>query len=88
MRQVIYESVATEPSAAAMAPAAPDISKAEAILLKAYAADWGPVQHEGELHDRATYRYFWEQLERAHVMKMPVGAEAERLFFAEKAAVG
>ncbi len=76
-----------EPITRAMAPAVPEVEEAEAILLKAYAADWGPIQHEGNLHDRATYRYFWEQLQRAHVLNMALGDEVLRTFFAEKAAV-
>ena len=44
------------------------------ILLAAQRADWGPIQYAGELHDRATYRYFWELLRKAHVtgVKVPV----------------
>ncbi len=76
-----------EPIARAMAPAMPEVAEAEAIMLKAYQADWGPIQHEGNLHDRATYRYFWEQLQRAHVMNMTLGDEVLRTFFAERAAV-
>ena len=32
----------------------------------------GPTQHEGKLHDRASYRYYWELLERAHVTGMDI----------------
>jgi len=70
-----------EPITRAMAPAAPEVEEAEAILLKAYEADWGPIQHEGNLHDRATYRYYWEQLQRAHVMNLPISAAARKAFF-------
>jgi citrate lyase subunit beta/citryl-CoA lyase len=75
-----------EPITRAMAPAMPEVEEAEAILLKAYAADWGPIQHDGNLHDRATYRYFWEQLQRAHVMNMRLGDEVVATFFAGKTA--
>jgi citrate lyase subunit beta/citryl-CoA lyase len=87
LRQWSIYPAQIEPITRAMAPAAPDVARAEAILVKAYEADWGPVQHDGELHDRATYRYFWEQLERAHVMHFPVGDEAKRLFFSQPAGV-
>jgi len=70
-----------EPITRAMAPAAPEVEEAEAILLKAYEADWGPIQHEGNLHDRATYRYYWEQLQRAHVMNLPISEAARKAFF-------
>jgi citrate lyase subunit beta/citryl-CoA lyase len=76
-----------EPITRAMAPAAPEVEEAEAILLKAYAADWGPIQHEGNLHDRATYRYYWEQLQRAHVMNLPLPQSIVDAFFSEPAGV-
>jgi len=75
-----------EPITRAMAPAMPEVEEAEAILLKAYAADWGPIQHEGNLHDRATYRYFWEQLQRAHVLNMQLSDEVLGTFFTGKPA--
>jgi citrate lyase subunit beta/citryl-CoA lyase len=30
------------------------------------AVQWGPIQHLGNLHDRASYRYYWSILQRAH----------------------
>jgi len=33
--------------------------------LAARQADWGPIRHEGRLHDRASFRYYWQVLERA-----------------------
>ncbi len=60
----------------------PEVEEAEAILLKAHAADWGPIQHDGNLHDRATYRYYWEQLQRAHVQNLPLQESVKELFFA------
>ncbi len=75
-----------EPIVRAMQPKLPEVEEACAILLKAYEADWGPIQHEGNLHDRATYRYYWEQLQRARVMGMKLPDEVERLFFADSAA--
>jgi citrate lyase subunit beta / citryl-CoA lyase len=76
-----------EPITRAMAPAMPEVEEAEAILLKAYAADWGPIQHDGNLHDRATYRYYWEQLQRARVMNLELSPEIMRTFFSEPAPV-
>ena len=37
------------------------------ILLQAQENNLGPIQYAGELHDKATYRYFWELLQRAHI---------------------
>ncbi len=50
----------------AFAPAEVEIDSAVAILEAAAAADWAPVQHEGRLHDRASYRYYWQVIQRAH----------------------
>jgi citrate lyase subunit beta/citryl-CoA lyase len=57
---------------------APDFSEVKAgcdILLAAQKASWGPIQHAGELHDRATYRYFWELVQRAHVSGLELPSE-------------
>jgi citrate lyase subunit beta/citryl-CoA lyase len=81
LRQWSIYPAQIEPIARAMAPATPDIEEAEAILLKAFDADWGPIQHEGNLHDRATYRYYWEQLQRAHVLNMPLSERVLKEFF-------
>ena len=70
-----------EPINRAMAPKAPEVAEAEAIMLKAYDADWGPIQHDGDLHDRATYRYYWEQLQRAHITNLPLQQRTLDLFF-------
>jgi citrate lyase subunit beta/citryl-CoA lyase len=58
------------------------VENGAAILLAAQQAAWGPIQHAGELHDRATYRYYWEVLQKAKITGVPVPAEADRAFFA------
>lgn len=50
----------------AMAPSAAEIERACEIVLAAHAAQWAPISHGGQLHDRASYRFFWQLLERAH----------------------
>ena len=63
----------------------PDFSEVEAateILIAAQDADWGPTQHAGKLHDRASYRYYWELLERAHITGMVIPEIARKRFFA------
>jgi len=62
----------------AFAPDAGAIGQAADILLAAQAAGWAPVQHGGQLHDRASYRFFWQLLERAHATgrALPDGAAA------------
>jgi citrate lyase subunit beta/citryl-CoA lyase len=83
LRQWSIYPMQIEPITRAMAPAMPEIEEGEAILLKAHQADWGPIQHDGNLHDRATYRYYWEQLQRAHVLNLPLSREIMDTFFAE-----
>ena len=65
-----------QPIVQAMQPDFSEVQKACDILLAAQRASWGPIQHEGDLHDRATYRYFWELVQRAHVsgQKLPDAA--------------
>jgi citrate lyase subunit beta/citryl-CoA lyase len=54
------------PILAAFAPAEAEVGTAVAIIERAAAADWAPIQYEGRLHDRASYRYYWQVIERAH----------------------
>ena len=65
----------------AMKPDLNEVAVAGAILLQAQAANWGPIQFDGELHDRATYRYFWELLQKARVTGVKMPEEAARAFF-------
>ena len=66
----------------AMAPSEAQIDQASAIILAAHAAQWAPISHAGQLHDRASYRFFWQLLERAHQTGRRVPKEIQ-LFFAE-----
>ena len=54
------------PIVTAFSPTEAEIETALAIIERAAAVDWAPVQHEGRLHDRASYRYYWQVIERAH----------------------
>jgi citrate lyase subunit beta/citryl-CoA lyase len=64
----------------AMAPNAAAIEVASEIVLAAQAAQWAPISHQGQLHDRASYRFFWQVLERAHSTGCSLPAEVQ-LFF-------
>ena len=64
-----------------MKPDFSEVQDAAAILLAAQKTDWGPIQYAGELHDRATYRYFWEILQKAHVSGVAIPDEAKNAFF-------
>jgi citrate lyase subunit beta / citryl-CoA lyase len=65
----------------AMKPNFDEVVDAANILLTAQAADWGPIQYAGELHDRATYRYFWEILQKAKLTGVGISEEATAAFF-------
>jgi citrate lyase subunit beta/citryl-CoA lyase len=65
----------------AMKPNFDEVQDGANILLAAQKADWGPIQYDGELHDRATYRYFWEILQKAKLTKVAIPAEATQAFF-------
>src|SRR5690606_25468598 len=54
------------PIVMAFAPAADEVDEAATVIERAAAAQWAPVQVAGRLHDRASYRYYWQVLERAH----------------------
>ena len=70
-----------EPIVEAMRPDFAEVDTATAILCAAQDADWGPIQIDGRLHDRASYRYYWELLQRARSTGMPVPADAQQRFF-------
>lgn len=69
----------------AMKPNYAEVEDAQDILLAAQESNWGPIQHKGELHDRATYRYFWQLLQRAQVSGIEISDAAKKAFFAELA---
>lgn len=60
------------PILAAFAPSEREVDTAAALIEHALAADWAPVQFKGRLHDRASYRYYWQVLERAHHTGLPL----------------
>jgi citrate lyase subunit beta/citryl-CoA lyase len=70
------------PIVEAMRPDFSEVQAAAEILVAAQDKDWGPTQHQGKLHDRASYRYYWELLDRAHVTGMTIPAAARERFFA------
>lgn len=65
----------------AMKPNYDEVTDAANILLTAQQADWGPIQYAGELHDRATYRYFWEVLQKAKVTGIALPENVNQTFF-------
>lgn len=75
-----------KPIIEAFAPSAAEVDTAIEILLAARASSWAPIAHRGNLHDRASYRYFWHVLERAHRTGQPLPVQVQEAFFQESAA--
>ena len=71
------------PIVEAFAPDADEVSQAIEIITAAQAADWAPIRHANTLHDRASYCYFWQVLERAHRTGRPLPDAVTRAYFAE-----
>ncbi|MBY0575584.1 MAG: CoA ester lyase [Gallionellaceae bacterium] len=69
------------PIVEAMRPDFAEVDEAATLLAAAQDAAWGPIQHEGKLHDRASYRYYWELLQRAQATGMDIPANARQRFF-------
>jgi len=69
----------------AFAPTVAEIDLAVEIIRAAQDADWAPIRHRDTLHDRASYRYFWHVIERAHRTAFaggtPLPAELRRSWF-------
>ena len=64
----------------AMAPSEAQVDEASQIILAAQAASWAPISHAGQLHDRASYRFFWQLIERAHQTGRHLPAPMQALF--------
>ena len=64
----------------AFSPTQSEVSEAAHILLAAQKAAWGPIQYHGNLHDRASYRYYWTVLQRARGNGIVLPSPANALF--------
>ena len=64
----------------AFAPSDREIDAATRIIAAASQADWAPISFEGKLEDRASYRYYWQVLERAHRTGRKLPPEAQAWF--------
>ncbi len=70
-----------EPILQGMRPAAGEIEEAAAILAQAQDARWGPIRVGAQLHDRGSFRHYWNLLVRARGTGMELPQEAEQRFF-------
>lgn len=67
-----------QPIVDAFSPSVAELDQAIEIIDAAQAARWAPIRHADTLHDRASYRYFWNVIERAHRTSLGAGIPAER----------
>ena len=68
------------PIVEAFMPNDDEIGGAAEILLAAQANNWGPIRHNDTLHDRASYRYYWSVLRRAHAAARVLPASVRDFF--------
>jgi len=68
-----------KPILKSFAPRSSEVNEAAAILAEAQNVQWGPIQHNGRLHDRASYRYYWTILQRAKSSGLPLPEAAAGL---------
>ena len=68
------------PILAAFAPDENDIDVATNIIKAGVDADWAPISHKGTLHDRASYRFYWQVLERAFQTGRAMDASVAHFF--------
>ena len=68
----------------AFAPSAAEVEHAIVIIAAAQDAEWAPISHLDTLHDRASYRYYWQVLERAQRTGQPLPVEVRQRFFAPR----
>jgi citrate lyase subunit beta/citryl-CoA lyase len=70
----------------AFTPSVAEVDQAIDVITTAQAAGWAPIRLHDTLHDRASYRYWWHVLERAHRTSFSGGeqlpAEVRDAFFA------
>ncbi|MCO7535990.1 CoA ester lyase [Pseudomonas shirazica] len=70
-----------EPILKASRPEQVLIERAVQILVLAHAEGWAPIRHDNQLHDRASYRYFWGVLKAAYASAIEL-PECTRPLFA------
>jgi len=83
LRKWSIHPVQIEPIVAAFRPPLAQVGEAGEILLAARSAGWGPIKYKDQLHDRASYRLWWQVLERARLTGAPIDAAVTAAFFQE-----
>jgi citrate lyase subunit beta / citryl-CoA lyase len=63
------------------APTVAELDEAIGIIGAAEGAAWAPIRYRDVLHDRASYRYYWQVIERARRTGQRLPAEIEQAWF-------
>jgi len=71
----------------AFSPSEAEVGLASSIIWEAQRQEWAPISLAGKLHDRASYRYFWQVLERAHQTGCTLPEEVRGFFSPDSALV-
>ncbi|MBP8795215.1 MAG: CoA ester lyase, partial [Brachymonas sp.] len=74
------------PILAAFSPDESAVQQAAEIIEAGYIVDWAPINHNNRLHDRASYRFYWHVLERAHATGKALPCGVQALFSGQGAA--
>jgi citrate lyase subunit beta / citryl-CoA lyase len=61
-------------------PDAQAVSTAAQVIALGASKAWAPAALNGQLHDRASYRYYWQVLERAHHTGAHLPSQAQAFF--------
>jgi len=64
------------PILAAFAPSSEQVQEAVQILQAAECENWAPIDFYGVLHDRASYRYYWQLVQKAYKTGQVLPAQA------------
>ena len=66
-----------KPVVKALSPRSAEINEAITILTAAQQKQWGPIQMNGRLHDRASYRHYWMLLKKAQMTQITLPENAQ-----------
>ena len=56
------------------------VENAASVIEAGHAAQWAPISHNNRLQDRASYRYYWQILERARATGQALPAGVQQFF--------
>jgi len=72
-----------DPILEAFAPRTAELEIAARVLCVAASKSWAPVDIDGKLYDRASYRYFWQLAKRARLNDQALPGDLVTEFFSE-----